>query len=100
MEPQRLAAFAAGEFSLHSFQQFLSVWDMPGSSLTRIPSAGTTASLTPTSPRRIAAAALQRKKLIAYTRGAVEILNRKKLENSACECYGVMRQYDGELVLK
>jgi len=30
----------------------------------------------------------------------VEIVNRKKLENSACECYGVIRQYDSELGLK
>jgi CRP-like cAMP-binding protein len=47
-----------------------------------------------------AAGVLQRKKVIAYTRGAVEIVNRKKLENSACECYEVMRQYDRELVLE
>jgi CRP-like cAMP-binding protein len=47
-----------------------------------------------------AAGVLQKKKLIEYTRGAVKIVNRKKLENSACECYGVMRQYDGELGLK
>ena len=45
----------------------------------------------------LAAGALQRKKLIEYTRGAVKIVNRKKLEDSACECYGVIRQYDGEL---
>jgi CRP-like cAMP-binding protein len=48
----------------------------------------------------LAAGVLQKKKLIEYTRGAVEIVNRKKLEDSACECYGVIRQYDGELVLK
>jgi CRP-like cAMP-binding protein len=47
-----------------------------------------------------AAGVLQRKKLIAYTRGAVKIVNRKNLENSACECYGVIQQYDGELGLK
>jgi len=47
-----------------------------------------------------AAGVLQKQKLIQYTRGAVKIVNRKKLENSACECYGVMRQYDGELGLK
>jgi hypothetical protein len=47
-----------------------------------------------------AAGVLQKKKLIEYTRGAVEIVNRKKLEHSACECYGVIRQYDGELGLK
>ena len=48
----------------------------------------------------LAAGVLQKKKLIEYTRGAVKIVNRKKLEDSACECYGVIRQYDGELGLK
>ncbi len=48
----------------------------------------------------LAAGVLQRKELIEYTRGAVEIVNRKKLEDSACECYGVIRQYDGELGVK
>jgi CRP-like cAMP-binding protein len=48
----------------------------------------------------IAAGVLQRKELIEYTRGAVKIVNRKKLEDAACECYGVIRQYDGELGVK
>ncbi len=48
----------------------------------------------------VAAGVLQRKKLIEYTRGAVKILNRKELENSACECYGIIRQYDGDLGLR
>jgi CRP-like cAMP-binding protein len=48
----------------------------------------------------LAAGVLQRKELIEYTRGAVKIVNRKKLEGSACECYGVIRQYDGELGLR
>jgi CRP-like cAMP-binding protein len=48
----------------------------------------------------LAAGVLQRKELIEYTRGSVKIVNRKKLEDSACECYGVIRQYDGELGLK
>jgi CRP-like cAMP-binding protein len=48
----------------------------------------------------LAASVLQRHKLIEYTRGAVKIVNRKKLEAFACECYGVIRQYDGELGLK
>ena len=48
----------------------------------------------------MAAGALQKKKLIEYTRGAVKILNRKKLELAACECYGIMQQYNGELGLK
>jgi CRP-like cAMP-binding protein len=37
----------------------------------------------------LAAGVLQKKKLIEYTRGAVKIVNRKKLEDSACECYGL-----------
>ena len=45
----------------------------------------------------LAAGVLQKKGLIEYTRGAVKIVNRKKLEDSACECYSVIRQYDGEL---
>ena len=45
----------------------------------------------------LAAGVLQKKGLIEYTRGAVKIVNRKKLEDSACECYEVIRQYDGEL---
>src|ERR1700724_223893 len=45
----------------------------------------------------VAAGVLQKKKLIGYTPGAVKIVNRKKLDNSAADCYGVIRQYDGEL---
>jgi CRP-like cAMP-binding protein len=48
----------------------------------------------------LAAAALQRKRIIEYTHGAVRILNRKKLETSACECYEVIQQYNGELALR
>ncbi len=48
----------------------------------------------------LAAGVLQKKKLIEYTRGAVKIVNRKKLEDSACECYAVIQQYDGELGLR
>jgi CRP-like cAMP-binding protein len=48
----------------------------------------------------LAAGVLQKKKVIEYARGAVKIVNRKKLEASACECYGVIRRYDGELGLQ
>jgi len=41
----------------------------------------------------LAAGILQQKNIIRYTRGAVTIVNRKKLEDSACECYGIMQQY-------
>jgi CRP-like cAMP-binding protein len=48
----------------------------------------------------LAAGVLQKKEIIEYPRGAVKIVNRKKLEDSACECYGVIRQYDVELGMK
>jgi CRP-like cAMP-binding protein len=48
----------------------------------------------------LAAGILQKKKAIEYTRGAVKIVNRKKLEDSACECYGITQQYNGQLGLR
>jgi hypothetical protein len=38
---------------------------------------------------------LQRMQIIGYTRRAVRILNRNKLEQFACECHGVVQQYNG-----
>jgi CRP-like cAMP-binding protein len=40
----------------------------------------------------VAAGALQKAGMISYTRGSVTILNRKKLEATACDCYGIVRQ--------
>lgn len=48
----------------------------------------------------VAAKILQRKKIIEYRRGALEILNRAGLESSACECYMVIQQFNGVLGLK
>jgi CRP-like cAMP-binding protein len=48
----------------------------------------------------LAAGILQKKQLIEYTRGMVKIVNRKKLEDSACECYAATQHYNGELGLK
>lgn len=48
----------------------------------------------------LAAKILQRKKIIQYRRGALEILSRKKLESSACECYNVIQQFNEVLHLK
>jgi hypothetical protein len=44
-----------------------------------------------------AAGILQKMQAIEYIRGAVKITNRKKLEKFACECYAIIRQYNGEL---
>jgi CRP-like cAMP-binding protein len=43
----------------------------------------------------LAAGALQKAGIIRYTRGKVNILNRQALEAAACECYRVIRQYNG-----
>jgi len=48
----------------------------------------------------LAAGSLQRKETIQYTPGAVRVLNRKKLEECACECYGLIQQFNGSLGLK
>ena len=42
----------------------------------------------------VAAGMLQREAIIEYTRGSVRILNRKKLESFACECYALIKQYN------
>jgi len=42
----------------------------------------------------VAAGVLQREGIIEYTRGFVRILNRKKLESFACECYALIKQYN------
>jgi CRP-like cAMP-binding protein len=48
----------------------------------------------------LAASVLQKKGIIEYVRGAVKIVNRRKLEKSACECYGVIQQFEDELGLR
>jgi CRP-like cAMP-binding protein len=48
----------------------------------------------------LAAGILQDKQIIAYPRGAVQILSRTKLEDCACECYEVIRQYNREIGLR
>jgi len=47
----------------------------------------------------LAAGILQDKQAIEYTRGEVQILSRTKLEESVCECYGVIQQYNHEIGL-
>lgn len=40
----------------------------------------------------VAAGMLEKAGLIAHSRGDVEIIDRKKLEEAACECYGLMQR--------
>jgi CRP-like cAMP-binding protein len=48
----------------------------------------------------LAARALEDAGLIENLRGTVKILNRKSLEQAACECYGVIQNFNGRLGLK
>jgi len=48
----------------------------------------------------LSAAVLQKKGILEYVRGAVKIVNRRKLERAACECYGVIQQFEDELGLR
>jgi hypothetical protein len=52
----------------------------------------------PTVP--IAAGVLERAVLIDNTRGAVQITNRTRLEDAACECYGAIQTLRSGLVMQ
>jgi CRP-like cAMP-binding protein len=45
----------------------------------------------------LAAGILQKKGAIEYTRGALRIADRGRLEEATCECYSVMQQFDANL---
>lgn len=47
----------------------------------------------------LAAAMLQRSGLIEYARGKIRVVHRHGLESAACECYGIIQRYNGELSL-
>lgn len=48
----------------------------------------------------LAAGSLEHSGLIENLRGTVKIINRKSLENVACECYAVIQHFNGGLGLK
>src|SRR4029077_4697111 len=48
----------------------------------------------------LAAAVLQKGGVIEYVKGAVKIVNRRKLQNFACECYAVIKQFEDDLGLR
>ena len=48
----------------------------------------------------LAAGTLQRAGMIENLRGSVKIMNRKSLEQAACECYRAMRQISGRFGLR
>ena len=46
-----------------------------------------------------AASGLERRKLIAYSRGNISILDRRGLEAAACSCYGAVKDMNGASTL-
>ena len=99
-------AQTAGCNRLHDIEQRLSRWlllaqDRVDSGLLRITHDFLAMMLGTDRPSvSLAAGGLQKKRIIEYTRGSVRILNRKKLESSACECYSIIQQFNGELALR
>ena len=99
-------AQTAGCNRLHNLQQRLSRWllliqDRVESGLLRITHDFLATMLGTDRPSvSLAAGVLQRRRIIEYTHGAVKILNRKELEVSACECYGLIQQFSGEVRLR
>lgn len=97
-------AQTAGCNRLHDLDQRLARWllltqDRVGSGLLRITHDFLATMLGTDRPSvSLAASSLQKKKIIEYRHGSVRVLNRKKLESSACECYGVIQEYKADLV--
>jgi DNA-binding GntR family transcriptional regulator len=48
----------------------------------------------------LASGVLQRAGLIENFRGNVKILNRKQLEDAACECYGMIQNFSGSVCMQ
>jgi len=99
-------AQTAGCNRLHDLEQRLARWlllvqDRVGSGLLKITHDFLAMMLGTDRPSvSLAAGALRKKRIIDYTHGAVKVLNRKKLESSACECYGLIQQFNGEMIPK
>lgn len=99
-------AQTAGCNRLHDLEQRLARWlllvqDRVGSGLLKITHDFLAMMLGTDRPSvSLAAGALRKKKIIEYTHGSVKVLNRKKLEGSACECYELIQQFNGEMLTK
>lgn len=97
-------AQTAGCNRLHDLEQRLARWllltqDRVGSGLLRITHDFLATMLGTDRPSvSLAAGALQKKRIIEYSHGSVKVLNRKKLESSACECYSVIQEFNGAMV--
>ena len=97
------AAQTAGCNRLHDLEQRLARWllliqDRIGSGLLKITHDFLATLLGTDRPSvSLAAGGLRKKNIIEYSHGSVTVLNRKKLEGSACECYGLIQEFNGEM---
>jgi len=96
-------AQTAGCNRLHDLEQRLARWllliqDRVGSGLLRITHEFLAMMLGTDRPSvSLAASGLRKKRIIEYSHGSVRVLNRKKLESSACECYGLIQGFNAEM---
>ncbi len=96
-------AQTAGCNRLHDLEQRLARWllliqDRVGSGLLRITHEFLAMMLGTDRPSvSLAAGGLRKKRIIEYSHGSVRVLNRKKLEGSACECYGLIQEFNAEM---
>ncbi len=99
-------AQTAGCNRLHNIQQRLSRWLLMAQDRAESPILAITHDFIATmmgtdrSTVSLAASALQKRGILEYVPGAVNITNRRKLEKSACECYSVIQQFENDLGLK
>lgn len=96
-------AQTAGCNRLHDLEQRLARWllliqDRVGSGLLKITHDFLAMMLGTDRPSvSLAAGSLRKKRIIEYSHGSVRVLNRKKLESSACECYGLIQEFNAEM---
>ena len=96
-------AQTAGCNRLHDFEQSLARWllliqDRVGSGLLKIRHAFLAMMLGTDRPSvSLAAGTLRNQRIIEYGHGSVRVLNRKKLESSACECFGRIQEFNAEM---
>lgn len=96
-------AQTAGCNRLHDLDQRLARWllliqDRVGSGLLRITHDFPAMMLGTDRPSvSLAAGSLRKKRIIEYSHGSVKVLNRKKLESAACECYGLIQEFNVEM---
>ena len=97
------AAQTAGCNRLHDLEQRLARWllliqDRVGSGMLKITHDFLAMMLGTDRPSvSLAAGGLRKKHIIDYSHGYVRVLDRKKLEGSACECYGLIQQFNAEM---